>query len=193
MLSIPEPVRFSFENHWVAGNLKNQVWSNVLDNPEILGKKQDMNHESLPPKIKQKFQEVPKSKGMTSKYLIKYFNNSTQSQPACYLTFSSNMSDLNPFPLPKALGTLGSLVPLTMLSLFSQKFKSQSTARSHILSSNFFRGGKTLCTKVYKVAELHFPVTSSPKLLDISPIPRTKLPQTGTTLLHLTGAPVSTI
>ena len=93
--------------------------------------KQDMNHESLPPKIKQKFQEVPRSKGMTSKYLIKYFNNSLQSQPACYLTFSSNMSDLNPFPLPKALGTLGSLVPLTMLSLFSQKFKSQSTARSH--------------------------------------------------------------
>ena len=43
------------------------------------------------------------------------------------------------------------------------------------------------------MVELHFPVTSSPKLLDISPIPRTKLPQTGTTLLHLTGAPVSTI
>ena len=49
--------------------------------------KQDMNHESLPPKIKHKFQEVPKSKGKTSKYLIKYFNNSTQPKPACYLTF----------------------------------------------------------------------------------------------------------
>ena len=93
--------------------------------------KQDMNHESLPPKMRHKFQEVPKSKGITSKYLIKYFNNSTQPKPACYLIFFPNMFDLNPFPLPKALGTLGSLVPLTMLSLFSQKFKSQSTARSH--------------------------------------------------------------
>ena len=43
MLSIPGPVRFSFENNWVAGNLKNQVWSNVLDIPEILGK---AGHES---------------------------------------------------------------------------------------------------------------------------------------------------
>ena len=103
---------------------------------------QDMNHESLPPKMKHKFQEIPKSKGITSKYLIKYFNNPTQPKPACYLIFFPNMFDLNPFPLPKALGTLGSLVPLTMLSLFSQKFKSQSTARSHnIIVELFSEGG----------------------------------------------------
>ena len=129
MLSIPEPVRFSFEDHWVAGNLKKTGMFRIFPKYWV---EQDMNHEPLPPKIKHKFQEVPKRK----------FNNSTQPKPACYLTFSSNMSDLNPFPLPKALGTLGSLVPLTMLSLFSQKFKSQSTARSHhIIVELFFWGG----------------------------------------------------
>ena len=101
--------------------------------------KQDMNHESLPPKIKQKFQEVPKSKGMTSKYLIKYFNNSTQFQPACYLTFSSNMSDLNPFSFAKGFGY--SWFPCAIDNVVIVLSKVNPRLDHTILSSNFFFWG----------------------------------------------------
>ena len=37
IFSIPDPARFSFENHWVVGNLKYWVLSAILGKPEASG------------------------------------------------------------------------------------------------------------------------------------------------------------
>ena len=87
MLSIPEPVRFSFEYHWVAGNLKNQVWSNVLDIPEKLGK---AGHESRIFTSKNKTQ-IP---GSTQEKIQQFYPTQTRLLPKFCSIPAPNPSDI---------------------------------------------------------------------------------------------------
>ena len=93
--SIPDPTRFSFENHWVAGNPKYWVLPDISGKPGVSGITRYLytliypTYPEIPGNTRKypTYPEIPKSKKDTRKYPIVYLDTPTRPDPTRYPVF----------------------------------------------------------------------------------------------------------